>query len=194
MRRTRLLGLALIGFTGFLGVWVVLASFAPVKRSPSHNTPLALQAQHLDAQQTSEVIPTELAPLPVGTSEWQPPTPGVTPTIPEPTITPTPAILQPAILITPSRITTVTQDLDIRLDIQRTIDTTEPLIDMAWAPTGDKLLYVTQSGKLYWCNLDASNATLLQTYDEPYRELTEQMPLGNVLFANHIGRDEGDKR
>jgi hypothetical protein len=137
-------------------------------------------------------VPTRYVPLPEGT--WTAPLPGITPTVPEPTITPTPAILQPAVFISPSRITTVTQDLSVRVEIQNTIDSEEPWADMAWGPTGEKLLYVTASGKLYYSNLDGSDALLLHTYSDYYPRFDEQLPLGNVLFVNHVGHEVDGKR
>jgi len=55
---------------------------------------------------------------------------------------------------------------------------------MTWAPTGDKLVYMTKSGKLYWCNYDGTNPTLLHDYgDLPSYDLLDQMPLGDTLVV-----------
>jgi hypothetical protein len=118
--------------------------------------------------------------------------------VPSPTVpvaTPTLVPLQPPQLITPTLVITMTLDLnpDTSLHLIRAINSGEPVVSVAWAPTGDKLLYVTNSGKLYWCNLDGSNPTLLTTYQPDMTTflLADQGPMTNTLLLRHVGAPQG---
>ena len=72
------------------------------------------------------------------------------------------------------------------------IDRPVPISQLIWAPTGDKLLYLTQLGDLFWSNTDGSSATLLQHYAEVYDQLEEQMPMTNTLLIRHLGAQQPD--
>ncbi len=116
------------------------------------------------------------SPIPFATMTW--------PVLPD---TPTPAVLQPAVALTPRSISTITAGLAITLTDWQAITTTEPLVALTWAPTGDKIVYVTSSGKLYWSNPDGTSATFLYDYGETFYGSLDQMPLSNALFIRgHI--------
>ena len=67
------------------------------------------------------------------------------------------------------------------------IDRSHAISQIIWAPTGDKWLYVTTSGDLYWSNVGGGNATLIHHYSEVYNQLEEQRPLSNKLLVRHLG-------
>jgi len=109
-------------------------------------------------------------------------------------ITPTPTIhILPSPMpiegITTSAMTTSSE---VGVSQKSTVDSSEPISQFIWAPTGDKILYLTQSGKLYWSNPDGTNATLLHQYDEVYDQLEDQMPISNTLLVRHLGQLQPD--
>ncbi len=122
-------------------------------------------------------------PLPPGTQE---PTiiPEVTPSRPVPSNTPLPASLGAATIVTPTT-STLLVNANLNLGEKISVDRPEPVHSLAFAPTGDKLVYMTISGNLYWSDIDGSNATLIDTYDPAanYSILDDQMPKGNTLFV-----------
>lgn len=137
--------------------------------------------------------------LPTAEPTIEPPLPGITPTWPEPTITPTPAVLQAATLITPTKVYSITWGLDVMLEVQGTFNSDEPITSLVWAPGGDKLVYITTSGKLYWSNTDGSSQTLLHAYemgegDVPWDIFRGQEPLGNTILVPTIGKWTGEIR
>ncbi len=137
--------------------------------------------------------------LPTAEGTIEPPLPGITPTEPIPTITPTPAVLQVATLINPTIVSTVSWGLDVTLTVERAITTTEPITSLVWAPEGDKLVYITTSGKLYWSNADGSSQTLLHAYemgegDVPWDIFLGQDPLGNTILVPSRGKWTGQIR
>lgn len=109
-----------------------------------------------------------------------------------PTSTPTAATLQPAVLVTPASITQTTLDPSLLQPGISTADSAEAITNWAWAPTGDKLVYLTASGRLYWSNLDGSDATLIHTYSPSFNLLDEQRPLTNTLFISHKGNSPSE--
>lgn len=116
------------------------------------------------------------SPIPFATMTW--------PVLPD---TPTPVMLQPAVALTPRSIATITAGLAITLTDWQAITMPDPLVALTWAPTGDKIVYVTSSGKLYWSNLDGTSATFLYDYGETFYGSLDQMPLSNTLFIRgHI--------
>jgi hypothetical protein len=126
--------------------------------------------------------------LPTAEQTVEPPIPGITPTQPIPTITPTPAVLQAATLINPTIVTTISWGLDVTLTVEGAINTSEPIASLAWAPEGDKLVFITRSGKLYWSNADGSSQTLLHAYEVgednvPWDIFRGQNPRGNTLLV-----------
>lgn len=141
-------------------------------------------------------VPQQPASLPSPQPTDQPPLPIVTPTFLVPTVTPAPAVLQPAVVIRPNVVSQVKPGLDISLTVKSAINSTEPMYSMTWAPTGDKILYVTASGKLYVANLDGGDATLLTSYDRDalWGLLDDQMPKGNTLFVRRSSSAQGQQR
>ena len=111
-------------------------------------------------------------------------TPIPTPPTLVPTTTPLPAVLQPATALTATLTVAPASVLTTNVTLLNSGNSTEPLHALIWAPTGDKLVYVTSAGKLYWSNLDGSSATLLLTYDPNniWSLLDEQRPMTNTLF------------
>jgi hypothetical protein len=109
---------------------------------------------------------------------------GADPTYPVPTTTPGPMTLQPAKLVTPAVVGQIIEGLQVSLTLKSTLNSTEPLRDMAWAPTGDKVVYLTTSGKLYSSREDGTDAQLLHTYepDSTWGLLQDQSPKANVLL------------
>jgi len=81
---------------------------------------------------------------------------------------------------------------EVGIGQKSTIDRTVPISQLIWAPTGDKIMYLTKSGDLFWSNTDGSNATLLQHYAEVYDQLDEQMPMTNTLLIRHLGALQPD--
>lgn len=110
------------------------------------------------------------------------------PTRPVPTDIPTRISLQPAEMRNPDVVSQISQIMTATLSVKTEINQPNPISSMAWAPTGDKLLYVTNFGDLYWSNVDGSNSTFLHHYGETWNLLDDQMPLSNTLFLRH--RDE----
>ncbi len=121
-----------------------------------------------------------------------------TPSVPANTPLPTIVTLQPPTLITPTLVVSMSLDsnLNFGLQVTRAVSSTEPISSLIWAPTGDKLLYVTNSGKLYWCNPDGTNKTLLHTYepDMLFSLLNDQQPTTNTLLLSHVGPPQGSRR
>jgi len=103
------------------------------------------------------------------------------------TPTPPPAALQPATMITPSLVSTMSLVTDLALGAPTSLPSSEPIHSWTFAPTGDKLVYITRSGSLYWSNLDGSQPTLITQYPELYDQLEEQQPQGNTLILQHLG-------
>jgi WD40-like Beta Propeller Repeat len=110
---------------------------------------------------------------------------GETPTESIPSTTPTHVTLQAATLVTPTTTSDLALDANTSLVEKNAINGSEALHSLTFAPTGDKLIYATISGNLYWSNLDGTNATLVHSYDPGanYRSLDDQMPKGNTLFV-----------
>jgi len=101
--------------------------------------------------------------------------------------TPTPVGLQAAQTQTPTLIELVSLGKAVTLEQKAAINAASPIAWSVWAPTGDKLLYVTSAGDLYWANRDGSNATFMQHYDDSWDPLHDQNPQANVLFIRHKG-------
>lgn len=133
--------------------------------------------------------------LPVAVATQEPPPPAITPTwTPRPPTT-TPVNLQPAVLVTHT-VSTAAMAPALLQSAQTTVNSAQAIHSMAWAPTGDKFLYVTNLGGLYWSNTDGTNATLLHQYepDTIWRMLEDQRPMSNTLLLTHIGPPQGMTR
>jgi hypothetical protein len=119
----------------------------------------------------------------------EPPLPDITPTAIVPSSTPTPAILQAAVLITPLSISTLAPTGNAFPTPKSSFNSGEPIHTLTWAPTGDKLLYATSAGNLYWTDSDGSNPTVLHQYepDTIWSLLDDQQPLSNTLILRHAG-------
>lgn len=130
-----------------------------------------------------------LPPPPLPTSQPGVPTlpPVNTPTVVLLTVTPPPAVLQPLQVQIPPVISSIPPSSNAAPPTAQTISVGQQLYSWAWAPTGDKLVYVTNSSALYWSNADGSNPTLLHQYGEFYDQLEEQRPLGSSLMVRHLG-------
>src|SRR5215212_8607095 len=160
-----------MGFFVSLALWITVIGLTP--RASNQNQIVA----------NSPLIKPEFqVPPAVGTSEAT--LAPETPTRAVPTATPTPVTLQPATVITPS-ISSLALDANLNLSENTAVNNSEPLHSEAFAPTGDKLLYMTISGGLYWSNLDGTNGTLIESYDPAanYNLLDDQMPKGNALLV-----------
>jgi hypothetical protein len=131
----------------------------------------------------------------------EPPLPGLTPTASIARSTSTPAVLQAAVLVTPASISTLAPTGNAFPPPKSSFNSREAIDSMALAPTGDKLLYVTNSyvtnsANLYWANLDGSNPTLLHQYesDAVWSMLEDQQPMSNTLILRHGGPVQGEGR
>ncbi len=117
-----------------------------------------------------------------------PPGPFETPVQLTPTSTPLPASMQIATVISPATTSNVAPDLPAALSQKDAINLPDAIDDLSWAPTGDKLIYATHAGNLYWANTDGTNATLLHTYDPTsFYGWFNQRPMSNTLFLTHVG-------
>ncbi len=168
-KNTALLRALLLASMAALVIWVALAAQRPRKT-------VDVPAQSRDAAQVPAPVSTEPPPTfpPSPTEVAPPPTPTVK-------IWPTPVQIRD---ITVSAMSTTSE---VGVGQKTTVNSAVPISHFIWAPTGDKLVYLT-GNKLYWCNPDGSNPTLIVQYDEGDDELEEQMPMGNTLLIRHIGR------
>jgi Tol biopolymer transport system component len=103
---------------------------------------------------------------------------------PAPSATPVPTLVipQPALPVSARRVVTIAQTTGPDLPLGRPISTSRPLRFLTWAPTGDKLLYITNSGEVYWANVDGSDATRVDASDHFMAIIEDQMPLTNTLM------------
>lgn len=177
-----------LGAMALLIVWIVLGGDIGGKNTQNQQPqPVAdVPAQNQGVQGVVVVPPAEGTGLPT--------VPAVTPTrivIPTPTVRvwPTPVPIQN---VTTSVMSTTAE---AGLGQTSTIDRTESISQLIWAPTGDRLLYLTMSGDLYWSNPDGSSATLLHQYGEASAELEDQHPMTNTLLIYHLGQlqEDGDR-
>lgn len=175
--------LLILGCMIVVAVWALTAGFSAGQATPPTDVAnVPQQAQQQGKDQAPAV------PAPQGTRQI--PLPMITPSRTPPPNTPTPAPLQAAAIITPSLVTSVTMGLTANAPVQSAINSSAPIHSITWAPTGDKLIYVTGAGGLYWANLDGTNATLLHTYDPDaiWNLLADQQPKSNTLFIPHIDK------
>ncbi|HYP40993.1 MAG TPA: hypothetical protein VEX13_11595 [Chloroflexia bacterium] len=116
-----------------------------------------------------------------------------TPSMPTATPYPTLVTLATPVLIQPNIALTMTIGKDIALVARAMINSVEAIVSWTWAPTGDKVLYVTTSGNLYWAYLDGTGATLLHTYERDmiFDEFLVQGPMTNTLLVRHVGPPQG---
>lgn len=115
------------------------------------------------------------------------PTRQVPPPTPTVKIWPTPFPIQ-GVTYSPMNISS-----EVGVGQKSTVNSTQPISQFIWAPTGDKILYLTKSGDLYWSNPDGSSATFLLHYDEmTYDQLGEQMPMSDTLLIRHLGGLQAD--
>jgi hypothetical protein len=141
-----------------------------------------------------------MAQVPPPQTTQEPPLPEITPSRTPVPATPVPAVLEPALPITHTT-STAAIETDALQPAQSGFNAQVPIHTLTWAPTGDKLLFVTTSGRLYWSNIDGTNATLLHQYepDTIWRLLEDQRPMANTILiphagapsANGIGREPG---
>ncbi len=170
--RTTISRLVLVGCLVALAVWVALGNLG--SSSPKGGGTPQDVAGVPQSGQTQGLLP-QAEPT-------QAPDIQITPTEPEPTPIPTPEPLEPATLVT-STLSTLAPGLNPNLSTQSEAPAGEPIFSITWAPTGDKLVYVTNTGKLYWSNLDGTGATLLYNYGEPFYNTLDQQPKGNTLLV-----------
>lgn len=163
--------------------WAVLAAFSLCGCDLSSSPP---------APTATQVPPTAL-PLPTATEI---PTAPILATATKTPSASTSVLLQPAVFITPTSISTLVLPNTGLPSPNSSFNSGEPIHSLAWAPTGDKFLYVTKTGNLYWANLDGSSATLLQQYepDTTWRMLEDQQPMSNTLILEHAGPIQGTER
>lgn len=111
-------------------------------------------------------------------------------TLPTVVVIPTPTVFvwPSPVPITNTTVSSMASNSDVGLSQLTTIDRTEAISQLIWAPTGDKLLYLTMSGDLYWSNTDGTNSTLLHHYDEVRLQLEEQNPMTNTLLILDLGQ------
>ena len=179
INRATISRLVLVGCMVALAVWVALGSSSPKGSATLQDVAEVPQGQTQGLLPQAE--PTE-----------EPPMPEITPTLVVRTGTPTPANLQPAVLVTHTMSMASIAPGALQ-PAQTTLNRIEAIHSMAWAPTGDKFLYVTNSGKLYWSKTDGTNATLLHQYepDMTFLMLEDQQPRSNTLLLRHAGPDQG---
>jgi hypothetical protein len=160
--------LLILGCLTLLAVWVITANRQPTRE----NRPL--DAANVPQQYAD-------APMPEPTGE---PSPIETPTIPANTPTPTVVPMGTAVRVNPDSISQIVLGLTTGLTEKSNVNANEPIGSLMWAPTGDKLLYVTNSGDLYWSALDGSNATFLHHY-KYFAGSFDQRPMGNTILLTH---------
>ena len=97
--------------------------------------------------------------------------------------TPTLVALQPAALVTATLTSNIAPASSAALTQKTTLDNSEGITAVTWAPTGDKLLFVTASGKLYWTNYAVNNPTLIHDYGPTFHGPLDQAPMTNTLFV-----------
>jgi WD40 repeat protein len=171
-----------------LGGLIVLAVWLALGRRPQEEGQMTLDSATVPEQQGTgmeeplQPQPTRQLPLPTATS-----------TRLRRTATPTHAQLQPAVLVTPQMVSEAKVNSIALGPPQRTMNSEEAIHSMAWAPTGDKFVYATNLGKLYWSDIDGGNATLIHQYepDTIWLMLEDQQPKSNTLFLTHAGPDQG---
>lgn len=182
---------AVVGCLLLLAVWIAAGGLSSRTSSSVQNMASVPQQQQQQQKQVQDPdAPPPDAPPPVETGQ---PTPIPSPTRP-PTSTPRPTIIPmgtPIQLPAPT-VSTLAVDAQAGMSQKSTIDRTEAISQFIWAPTGDKLLYLTQPGNLYWCNADGSNTTLLHQYGEASAELEDQQPMTNTLLIYHLGQLQED--
>lgn len=172
--RTTISTLVLVGCMAVLVIWVALGSSSPMERSGPQS--LAEVPQGVAQQGLPNAVGTE-----------EPPVPEITPTIAMPTSTPTPKIWSLPIEIPGITIAAMDQDSQNILAQKSAVNLAFPITQLIWAPIGDKVLYVTQAGDLYWSDPNGGNDTLLHQYGESYDQLEDQMPMTNTLLIRHLG-------
>ena len=168
-----------LGVMAALIVWIMLSSVGGNNTQNPQSQPVADVSAPNQGVQNVAVPPAQVTGVPT--------VPGITPTriiVPTPTVRvwPTPVPIQN---VTTSVMSTTAE---MGLGQMSTIDRTESISQLIWAPTGDKLLYLTMSGDLYWSNPDGSSATLLRHYGEVRLQLEEQNPMTNTLLLLDLGQ------
>lgn len=144
---------------------------------------VVLEDQQSDRAPNLSKAPVQAQSLPESAPTGEPTPINLTPTPLVPTAIPTIVALQPPVLIT-GTLSTIETSANPDQVLGTPVNSTEPIHSLAWAPTGDKILYVTNSGKLYSANPDGANAALLDTYaaDRAWMLLRDQVPLGRTLL------------
>ncbi|MBF6612522.1 MAG: PD40 domain-containing protein [Chloroflexi bacterium] len=176
--------LLILGCMAVIAVWALAGGFSARQAT----TPPADVANVPQQQGKAQAPAVPVVPAPQGTRQI--PLPIITPSRTPLPSTPTPAPLQAAAIVTSSLVTSVTMGLTANAPVQSAINSSVPIHSITWAPTSDKLIYVTDAGGLYWANLDGTNATLLHTYDQDaiWNLLADQQPKSNTLFVPHIDK------
>jgi Tol biopolymer transport system component len=85
-------------------------------------------------------------------------------------------------LVSPRSVFTIAQTTGPDVPLGQPINTSQPLRFLTWAPTGDKLLYITNSGEVYWSDVDGGNPTRVDSSDRFVATIEDQMPLTNTLM------------
>lgn len=178
-------------FIGCLAFSLVLVLIATATRTQD-NRPQDVAS--VPAQVSSDTG----VPGPVGTAQL-PVFPTISPQVPTPEPTPTILLTDPPELIDGIVVTAMTLEdertkqpqpptsTDLTLSEVSTVSRPQPIGQFAWAPTGDKLLFVEQSGELYLSDIDGNNATVLHKYSELDDYFQEQQPMGDTLLVRHLG-------
>lgn len=193
MRRSSSVGMVLV-----LALISVLALVACNRNSPDISGAGKIEITTLTREHSTPTLPTTSL-IEEPTIPSVPPAPGTvtgpifssTPSLPEPTSTPVHATLAAAVMLTPAAILPITLGTEMNVVVSSTVSATESVVSWAWAPTSDKLLYLTNSGNLYWCLLDGSDATLLHSYGaSAWHSLGHQVSRGDSLILPHEGSEQ----
>lgn len=177
-------------------------SFAvPVLLPPAyiHKGYVAFEAKDIPVAATYFDLQITVSDKPL-TFRWTLPVATPIPVLEPSSTPPSPVLMQPARRLTPSKVSTMWIGQSGKLPQTSTIITSAYVNSVAWAPNSDKLLYTTLSDpseeghKLYWSALDGSNSTLLHEYTITEPQLGSQMPRGNTLLVQHLGKWVGNSR
>ena len=106
------------------------------------------------------------------------PATALTEATPAPTLIP----LLAATPVTAGKVYTIATTTGPDLPVGQPINLIQPLRLLTWAPSGDKFLYVTNSGEVFWSDLDGSNAARVDKAAHFIATIEDQMPLSNTLI------------
>lgn len=188
MRTNRLevIRLVMLGCVLLAAIMILWSRFYQETSRPQHDlaaVPRAIATSlppgELPTSQPSVVAATPGAGLTV--------TPGFSTEVPTPFMLPAPTV------VGASQVSRIVPGLSLSFTLKNTLNGMGPVDDLAWAPTGDKLLQVNSSGELYALNADGSNAQYLTTYPSGTTRdlLRDQLPKNNTLIIDHAGQPQG---